>query len=116
MHSHNYRRAEGFTGESVLIIGAGPSAFDLVTDISKFAKVMWSHHQNEPLVMRLNENVKEKADVKEITENAVVFNDGSSNDCTTIIYCTGYNCSFPFLSVDCGIKCEDNFIRPLFKH
>lgn len=28
----------------------------------------------------------------------------------------GYQYTFPFLSVDCGISVDENFVSPLFKH
>lgn len=29
---------------------------------------------------------------------------------------TGYKYTFPFLSIDCGISVDDNYVQPLYKH
>lgn len=117
MHSHDFRSAEKFRGERVLIIGAGPSGRDAVKDCSKFAQhVTWSHHLNQPPVDDSTNNLSQKPDVKEFTRNGVKFIDGSYQEFTVIIFCTGYKYSFPFLSVDCGIRCDNNYVRPLYKH
>lgn len=61
-------------------------------------------------------NVDQKPDVASLTNDGVIFIDGTSQYYSIIFYCTGYKYTFPFLSDDCGIKCEDNYVRPLFKH
>jgi dimethylaniline monooxygenase (N-oxide forming) len=38
MHSHAYREAKPFTGQSVLVVGAGPSALDIALEVSKEAE------------------------------------------------------------------------------
>lgn len=119
LHSHDYRRADKFKDdEHVLIIGCGPSGRDLSTEVSKFAKnVTWSHRMNEKLLIDDGGKVIQKPNIEEITADGVVlFIDGSSQHFSTIIYCTGYKFTFPFLSVDCGLACEDNFLYPLYKH
>lgn len=118
LHVHDYRTPNSFKDEEVLIIGSGPSGKDLATEVLKFARnVTWSHHKQEKLLIDDGGKVEQKPDVKEITADGVVlFMDGSSQYFSTIIYCTGYKFSFPFLSVDCGLACEDNFLQPLYKH
>lgn len=141
LHAHDYRSADAFRNETV-IIGAGPSGMDCVTHISKgnylqaflvylhcytyyidffhiskvSIAVTWSNHLGKQPITHFRENVNQKPDVKEITQSGASFVDGSYQDYSVIIYCTGYQYKFPFLSVDCGVKCENNYIRPLFKH
>lgn len=117
IHSHDYRSPEAFKGEKVLLIGAGPSGIDLVKDIAMTAEsVTWSKHLKYQLNFVLPENVTEKPDIQNLTETGAVFVDGSSANYSSIVYCTGYKFSLPFLSVDCGVACEENFISPLYKH
>jgi dimethylaniline monooxygenase (N-oxide forming) len=117
VHSHDFRNAELFRGAAVLVIGAGPSGIDLANEISKVAQqVTLSHHLREPPKTVFRHNVDQKPDVARITADGAIFNDGSSQNFSIIFYCTGYQYTFPFLSDDCGIKCEDNFVRPLYKH
>ncbi|XP_070493552.1 senecionine N-oxygenase [Chironomus tepperi] len=117
IHSHDYRRSDLFKNENVLVIGGGPSGFDLANEISKTAnRVTLSHHLKEPPKTKFQSNVDQKPDVLYLEKKNVVFNDGTSREYSVIFYCTGYKYTFPFLSVDCGITCDDNFVRPLYKH
>lgn len=122
IHSHDYKTCEHFRGENILIIGAGASGFDFTIDLSKVArKITWSHHitSDHPILKPPRtdymSNVQQKPDVRQITSSGAVFVDGTSEDFTAIIYCTGYKYSFPFLSADCGIKSDKNYVRPLYK-
>jgi hypothetical protein len=90
---------------------------DMAHEISKVATmVTLSHRLKEPPKTKFNDNVNQKPEVVRITENGVVFADGTEEHYTVIFYCTGYKYTFPFLSVDCNVQCDDNYIRPLFKH
>lgn len=100
-----------------MVVGAGPSGMDLANEISRHAeKVYLSHHLPEKPKTKFRENVFQKPDIKKITENGVEFVDGTQEDFSVIFYCTGYRYCFPFLSSDCDIQVEDNFVQPLFKH
>lgn len=108
-----------------------------MTAISKTAKsiVLSSRVVNETMI--LPDNVTAKEMVKKITETGAIFPDGSEQDFTNIIYCTGeffrhffqyfsfyhvtvlsagYKYSFPFLSADCGLHVSENFVYPLYRH
>lgn len=115
-HSHEYRKAEKFTHKTVLVIGGGPSGVDISQDIVKCAKkVFWSHHLTSQKIFGI-ENFIQKPDVSQLTENGAEFVDGSIEEIDEIVYCTGYKFTFPFLSVDCGITTDENYVRPLYKH
>ena len=117
MHSHDFRSGEKFRGESVLVVGTGPSGTDITFAIAKAARnVTLSYHQDKPPVTNYGENVNLKPNVKEISKRGVTFDDNSYQDYDVIIYCTGYKYSFPFLSVDCGIGVAGNCVEPIFKH
>lgn len=90
---------------------------DLAHEISKHAeRVTLSHHLTELPKTEFNSNVDQKPDVQELTENGVIFIDGTAQEYSVIFYCTGYKYTFPFLSVDCGVTSDDNYVRPLYKH
>lgn len=57
-----------------------------------------------------------RPDVRALTETGATFADGTAQTYTVIFYCTGYKYTFPFLSIDCGISVEDNYVQPLYKH
>lgn len=101
----------------MLVIGGGPSALDIAYEISKVAdKVVLSHHLKQKPLTIFPSNFVQKPDVQEITESGAVFTDGSSENFNAIVLCTGYKYTFPFLSADCGVSVDDNYVRPLFKH
>jgi dimethylaniline monooxygenase (N-oxide forming) len=98
-----------------LIVGAGASAHDIALDISTTAEsVTMSHHAAE-LWFKSTE-ILQKPDIREITNDGVIFKDGSSGNYSVIIFCTGYDYSFPFLTIDCGIHIDNNYVQPLWKH
>ena len=45
-----------------------------------------------------------------------MFGDGSSVVADTVIYCTGYRYSFPFLDTAGAVTVDDNRVGPLFEH
>lgn len=118
MHSHDYRSPEAFKDEEILVIGGNFSAVDIVLQSSQFARtVTWSNHCiDEPDVAAFGTNVIQKPDVLKMTESSVEFIDETVLQFKTIIYCTGYEYKFPFLSVDCGISNCDDYVKPLYKH
>lgn len=116
IHSHEYRVPEAFTGQRVLVIGGGSSGTDLAQELSSCAKtVFWSHHLKSPVDLKMT-NVIQKLDIVKLTEDGVVFKDGSSEHIEAVLYCTGYEFTFPFLSVDSQVSCRENFVEPLYKH
>lgn len=118
MHSHDYRTPEAFRDEDILVIGGNFSAVDIVLQTATLAKtVTWSHHcKDPPDIKAFGTNVTQKTDVLEINEDGAGFTDGTVLKFTTIIYCTGYEYKFPFLSVDCGISTCEDYVKPLYKH
>jgi hypothetical protein len=49
-------------------------------------------------------------------DGRVEFADGSSVLADTVIYCTGYGYSFPFLDTGGAVAVEDEVVGPLFEH
>lgn len=89
----------------------------MANEISKVAeRVTLSHHLKKPPKTKFSEKVNQKPDVAKITETGVEFTDGTHENYSIIFYCTGYKYTFPFLSIDCGVECDDNYVRPLYKH
>lgn len=90
---------------------------DITNHVRKAAKhVFLSHHlPNTPNTAFMG-NVTQKPDVERFTKDGAVFKDGSSESFDHVMYCTGYEYSFPCLSTDVGIQVIDNFVQPLWKH
>ncbi|RZF34044.1 hypothetical protein LSTR_LSTR013753 [Laodelphax striatellus] len=116
MHSHQYRTNESFKDKKVAIVGSGPSGVDIAIDIASVAQEVYlSHHQKVLLNSTFPATVKQKPDIILIEKDSVLFQDGSVEKVDLILYCTGYIYHYPFLSNECGITVEDNYVQPLFK-
>lgn len=117
LHSHDFRNANDFKGERVCIIGAGPSANEMVTLISKVAEhVTCSNHSKRPSTPHTFHTIEEKPDIASISVGSVTFVDGTTQNFSVIIYATGYLYTFPFLSIDCGLSIVHNRVQPLYKY
>lgn len=79
-------------------------------------RVTLSHHLTQKPKTIFPDNLTQKPDVMEFTEAGAQFTDGSVENFNAIVFCTGYKYTFPFLSVDCGVSVDDNYVSPLFKH
>lgn len=118
IHSHDYRDPKAFRDEDILVIGGQFSAVDIVQQTARHARsVTWSHHLTYELdVKAFGENVMQKPDVSSLGATEVSFVDATIGTFSTIVYCTGYEMKFPFLSVDCGISTLERYVQPLYKH
>lgn len=99
------------------MVGSGSSGVDIAVMLCQVCpEVILSQHlaHNDPA--NFPRNLKLVPDVQQLTESGVIFQDGTDVAVDTIMYCTGFNYSFPFLSTDCGIQVDDNCVEPLFKH
>ncbi|KAJ1700106.1 hypothetical protein LUZ63_008618 [Rhynchospora breviuscula] len=120
VHSHNYRTPEPYENQVVVIIGMGYSGFDISVEVASVAKeVHIAARKNSILKVGKipgMENIFEHFEISHIEpDGRVNFADGSSVIADIILYCTGYNYSFPFLDVN-GIIVDDNQVGPLYKH
>lgn len=138
IHSHDFRRADRYRSttelfeilffiftqilvtlildKNVLIIGYGPSGVDLTYIVSETAKNVYLSHHAHSTSNVFPKNVEMMPSVQMFDTNSVIFTDDEEREIDDIIYCTGYKVVFPFLSVDCGISVDENYINPLFKH
>ncbi|XP_067633494.1 senecionine N-oxygenase-like isoform X2 [Eurosta solidaginis] len=117
LHSHLYRKPDVLKDHTVLVVGGGPSGIDIVHHIYQHAKHIYlSHHLEAAPRTDFMPNVTQKPDVERFTKDGAVFKDGSSASFSYVIFCTGYKFTFPFLSVDCGLNVDFNYVYPLYKH
>lgn len=92
LHSHDFRNADDFKGERICIVGAGPSATEMIALISKVAAhVTWSNHSKRPSTPSFCSVVEQKPDIHSISIGSVNFVDGTTQTFSTIIYATGYS-------------------------
>jgi hypothetical protein len=125
MHSHNYRRPEGFVGKRIIVVGAAFSGSDISQELVDHGAgaVFLSGRNWEDVASRAEGSstaeVIKVPDVRRLVPGtkSVEFVDGQVvEDVDVVMYATGYVYKFPFFdeSVDCRI--EDNRIDDLYKH
>ncbi|GMI98314.1 hypothetical protein like AT1G62620 [Hibiscus trionum] len=120
MHSHNYRSPEGLENKIVVLIGNGPTAVDLLKEISPLAKQVHLAVRT-PTFQMLNAGNYDNAWQHPMIECAhkdgtVVFPDGAIVDTDVIIHCTGYKYHYPFLKSNGAVTVDDNRVGPMYKH
>ncbi|XP_014678122.1 PREDICTED: flavin-containing monooxygenase FMO GS-OX-like 1, partial [Priapulus caudatus] len=125
LHSHDYRHPEPYTDKRVLVIGAYASAFDIMKDVySHASEVIITLTELDVLGLGeqykkglLPHNVRTTPFPQAINGSVVTFTDGDTLEPDVIIFCTGYEYSFPFLDASCDVTVsEGKRIQPLFKH
>ncbi|XP_047480709.1 flavin-containing monooxygenase FMO GS-OX-like 2 isoform X3 [Penaeus chinensis] len=117
IHSHNYREPSPYTGNRVVVLGASASGLDIMLELAPYAKeVLLSHNLPVAIPSDLPSNVRQVRGVVAASENGFIFGDGTSAEADIILYCTGYEYTFPFLTKECNVTIEDNVVKPLYKH
>eukprot|EP00484_Ammonia_sp_Unknown_P028460 CAMPEP_0197034460 /NCGR_PEP_ID=MMETSP1384-20130603/12573_1 /TAXON_ID=29189 /ORGANISM="Ammonia sp." /LENGTH=498 /DNA_ID=CAMNT_0042464397 /DNA_START=40 /DNA_END=1536 /DNA_ORIENTATION=- len=108
LHSHSFRNAQEFKGQNILVIGSSYSAEDIALQCLKFgSKHVTISYRSDPanfwgFKFKWPAGIREAALLKEIVNGKdAVFADGQSvENIDSIILCTGYLHSFPFLAQD----------------
>ncbi|RZC35802.1 senecionine N-oxygenase, partial [Asbolus verrucosus] len=113
-HSHDYRSPECYQEKKVLVIGAGPSGLQISEQILTVATRVYLSHKSKK-ALPVPDDLHQKPVVARLDGNRAIFEDGSVEEIDDILFCTGYNYSFPFLSGKCGVKVDDNHVHPLYK-
>ncbi|KAK5649033.1 hypothetical protein RI129_003925 [Pyrocoelia pectoralis] len=112
--SRDYRNPDLYKSKRVLIVGGSFSAVDIANQITAVAEKVYISHWGS-LLQKVT-NVTLKPGVSQLYNDGAVFVDGSKEDFDIILYCTGYERVFPFLTKECGITVEDNWVQYLYKH
>uniref|UniRef100_A0A0D6QSY5 Flavin-containing monooxygenase n=1 Tax=Araucaria cunninghamii TaxID=56994 RepID=A0A0D6QSY5_ARACU len=121
IHSMNYRVYEPFYNQVVVIIGCSSSALDISLELVKVAREVHLSVRSKYMEFGKNLanclNMQAHSTVKYLDEDGtVVFNDGSSVIADSIIHCTGYSYSFPFLDTNGIVTVDNNRVGPLYEH
>ncbi|KAK0655598.1 hypothetical protein B0T16DRAFT_315499 [Cercophora newfieldiana] len=104
VHSKNYRSPLPYTDRKVLVIGNSASGHDLATELTTTASLPVYQSRRSP--SRWDgpsppPGIAWKPTISEfLPSGSILFSDGSLlTDIDTVIYCTGYQPSFPFWNV-----------------
>ncbi|KAH7858421.1 hypothetical protein Vadar_023681 [Vaccinium darrowii] len=123
IHSHVYRVPEPFRNEVVVVVGNSLSGQDISMELVDVAKDIYlsakSTEVSEGLskVISKHENLHLCPQIDSLQEDGkVVFVDGTWVIADTIIYCTGYSYTFPFLDTKGIVVVDDDRVGPLYEH
>ncbi|XP_073480265.1 uncharacterized protein [Aquarana catesbeiana] len=97
LHSHYYSYPEVFSFHSVVVLGAGPAGFDISLELSPHAKHVYLSHRSSPLQWIPPANLSFVPPVVRATANSLICEDGTEIMADTLIFCTGYKYTYPFL-------------------
>jgi len=124
IHSHLYRDPEKYADKTVVVMGYGPSAMDIVCELGNVCcKVYFCKRETtSPFFTDATNypaNVVHSTNVKEITANGdIKFECGTQISADVLLLCTGYAYDYPYLTSDCQIilKEDCHVVTPLYKH
>ncbi|KAL8042329.1 hypothetical protein ABFX02_09G044000 [Erythranthe guttata] len=123
MHSHIYRVPEPFKNEVVVVVGSSLSGQDISMELVNMAKEIHLSARSLNISQGLSQVISKYPNlflhpqIESLHEDGrVTFNDGSWIIADTIIYCTGYSYSFPFLDTKGIVVVDDDRVGPLFEH
>jgi trimethylamine monooxygenase len=105
MHSHDFRDALEFKGQTVLLVGSSYSAEDLALQCIKYgAKEVVCTYRNNPMGYKWPAKISERPLLTRLAGPTAHFKDGSTKDFDTIIMCTGYMHHYPYMGEDIRMK------------
>ena len=109
LHSHEFRNAAHFRDKNVLVVGSSLTAEDIALQCLKYgATNVICTWRNRPMGFKWPPQITEKPLLTKIEGSTVHFKDGSTAKVDSIILCTGYLQSFPFLEDDLRLKTPNN--------
>ncbi|XP_035636288.1 uncharacterized protein LOC118390135 isoform X1 [Oncorhynchus keta] len=117
IHSHSYRHPEPFSGQSVVVLGAGASGLDISLELGRSNAQVTLSHGKPTLPFPLPYGVHQATPVEEIQEDGSLrFQDGSITQAQVLLLCTGYNFSYPFLEpARLGLEVQEHLVTPLYR-
>ena len=106
IHSSEVRDFDQFVGKRVLCVGTGFSGIDITTQCVKYgaASVTISNKKARLNFGWPSDKVQEASRAVLVCGPTVTFDDGKKADFDVIVWCTGYNHSFPFLDSQLKLK------------
>lgn len=117
MHSHDFRDAVGFKGQKMLLVGNRYSAEDIALQCHKYGvnDITISYRSN-PSGFKWPEGVREIHELLEYEDDCFHFQDGSSDTFDVVMFCTGYQHNFPFMTEEIRLEAKNLlFLDGLYK-
>ncbi|XP_070697593.1 uncharacterized protein [Pempheris klunzingeri] len=118
LHSHDYRYAKPFSGQSVVVLGAGFSGVDISIELAKADAQVTLSHGRPRFTCPLPPGLHQASPIEAIQEDGSIrFQDGSVGEADVLLLCTGYNFKYPFLdAAQLGLEIHDHLITPLYRY
>ncbi|KAK5858140.1 hypothetical protein PBY51_002305 [Eleginops maclovinus] len=118
LHSHSYRCADSFSGNTVVVMGAKASGLDISVELAKVGAQVRLSYSGPPLSFPLPDGIQEASLVEAVErDGSIRFQDGSSCPADVLLFCTGYVFSFPFLdAAQLKLQLQDQLLAPLYRH
>ncbi|MGB3698368.1 MAG: NAD(P)/FAD-dependent oxidoreductase [Gordonia sp. (in: high G+C Gram-positive bacteria)] len=109
IHAHEFRGAERFAGQRLLIIGGSYSAEDIGIQSHKMgARQVTMSYRSQPQGFAWPQGVEEKPQVSRIDGTIATFVDGTAREFDAVILCTGYLHHYPFLPQEMRLDSPNN--------
>ncbi|XP_057306615.1 uncharacterized protein LOC130644861 [Hydractinia symbiolongicarpus] len=117
LHSHDFRNAEEFKDQTIVLLGSSYSAEDIALQCYKYgAKKCIISYRSKPMGYNWPEQIKEVPQLQKIEGKTFHFADGSSINADSLIMCTGYQHFYPFLSERIKLSATNHlYIDKLYK-
>ncbi|XP_057839100.2 flavin-containing monooxygenase FMO GS-OX-like 9 [Cryptomeria japonica] len=123
IHSHNYRVPDPFDNEVVVVIGDSHSGRDISLELLRGAKEVHLSSKSSVVIEGLTKLQAEYPNfyihsvIESLHDNGLVaFKDGFSVNADSILYCTGYSYSCPFLDTKGIVSVDRDHVGPLYEH
>ena len=101
LHAHDFRDADHYKGQNVMVVGSSYSAEDIGSQCWKYgAKTITACYRTRPMGFHWPDNWETKPLLQKVVGKTCHFVDGTTKDIDVIILCTGYKHHFPFLNDD----------------
>lgn len=112
-HAHDFREANEFSGQRMLLVGASYSAEDIALQVLKYgAKNVICTWRSKPMGYTWPKEIQERPLLLRLDGKTAHFKDGSTAEVDSIILCTGYKHSYPFLRENLRLQCGNELYTP----
>ncbi|TDH05397.1 hypothetical protein EPR50_G00142510 [Perca flavescens] len=117
LHSHSYRYAEPYAGQTVVVLGAKASGLDISIELVKVGAKVTLSHRLPRITFPLPEGIQQSSPVVAVEDDGRLrFQDGSVSSADVLLLCTGYNFRYPFLDGrQLGLEIQDHVMTPLYR-
>ncbi|WP_270090615.1 NAD(P)-binding domain-containing protein [Sphingobacterium sp. SYP-B4668] len=108
MHAHDFRGADQFINQDILLIGSSYSAEDIGVQCYKHgAKNVTISYRTNPIDCKWPIGIQEMPLVTHFEGRTAYFKNGEVKDYDAVIFCTGYQHKFPFLPDNLRLKTKN---------